>query len=123
MRHGESPTVTAPHRSRQSAAGHAGRRSRSPSPRAHLGQPGFEDDTESGELRYLDRVAVVSRNAGLVHTHWPRAMQAMLAALDDAAELMPDLVIADHGFAGAAGAAGLPVVGFASGFVSSRVVS
>jgi len=78
-----------------------------------LGQPGLEDDTESGELRYLDRVAVVSRNAGLAHTHAPRAMQAMLAALGDTTEPMPDLVIADHGFAGAAGAAGLPVVGFA----------
>jgi Phosphatase len=78
-----------------------------------LGQPGFEGDTEYGELRYIDRVALLSRNAGLVHTHSPRAMQAMLAALRDAGEPMPDLVVADHGFAGAAGAAGLPVVGFA----------
>jgi Phosphatase len=68
---------------------------------------------ESGELRYIDRVAVLSRNAGLAHTHLPAAMEAMIAELRDASEPMPDLVIADHGFAGAAGAAGLSVVGFA----------
>lgn len=68
---------------------------------------------ESGELRYLDRVAVVSRNAGLAHTHLPTAMEAMLAALRDSGEAVPDLVVGDHGFAGAAGAAGLRVVGFA----------
>lgn len=77
------------------------------------GKPGFDGDAEYGELRYIDRVAVVSRHAGLAHTHAPRAMQAMLAALRDSGEPMPDLVVADHGFAGAAGAAGLPVVGFA----------
>ena len=37
----------------------------------------------------------------------------MIAGLRDTGETMPDLVIADHGFAGAAGAAGLLVVGFA----------
>ena len=78
-----------------------------------LDTPGIEGDTEYGELRYIDRVAVVSRNAGLAHTHAPRAMQAMLAELRDSGEQMPDLVVADHGFAGAAGAARLLVVGFA----------
>jgi hypothetical protein len=69
--------------------------------------------TESGELRYIDRVAVVSRNAGLAHSHLPVAMEAMIAGLRDTGEPMPDLVVGDHGFAGAAGAAGLLVVGFA----------
>jgi hypothetical protein len=68
---------------------------------------------ETGELRYIDRVGVVSRNAGLAHSHLPGAMEAMIAGLRDAGERMPDLVVADHGFAGAAGAAGLLVVGFA----------
>ncbi len=68
---------------------------------------------ESGELRYIDRVAVVSRNAGLAHSHLPVAMEAMIAGLRAAGRPMPDLVVADHGFAGAAGAAGLLVVGFA----------
>ncbi|MBO0822629.1 MAG: phosphatase [Actinobacteria bacterium] len=77
------------------------------------GNPGFDGDTEYGELRYIDRVAVVSRHAGLVHTHAPAPMEAMLAALQNAGEPMPDLVVADHGFAGAAGMAGLRVVGFA----------
>lgn len=68
---------------------------------------------ESGELRYIERVGVLSRNAGLAHTHLPAAMEAMLAGLRNTGEPMPDLVVADHGFAGAAGAAGLRVVGFA----------
>jgi hypothetical protein len=70
-------------------------------------------EPEHGEVRYLERVAVISRGAGLAHTHGPGPMQAMLAALRDAGQPMPDLVVADHGFAGAAGAAGLAVVGFA----------
>jgi hypothetical protein len=40
-------------------------------------------------------------------------MEAMLAALRSAGEPMPDLVVADHGYAGAAGQAGVPTVGFA----------
>jgi hypothetical protein len=40
-------------------------------------------------------------------------MQAMLAGLRASGQPMPDLVFADHGFAGAAGEAGLLVVGFA----------
>jgi len=77
--------------------------------------PRFAGDgaVESGELRYIDRVAVVSRNAGLAHSHLPAAMEAMLAGLRDTGQPMADLVVADHGFAGAAGAAGLLVVGFA----------
>jgi hypothetical protein len=68
---------------------------------------------EHGELRYIDRVAVVSMNAGLAHTHGPGPMQAMIAALRETGQPMPDLVMADHGFAGAAGGAGLESVGFA----------
>lgn len=64
-------------------------------------------------VRYLAGVAVVSQGANLLHTHSPVPMRAMLACLADAGEPMPDLVLADHGFAGAAGQAGVPTVGFA----------
>lgn len=77
------------------------------------GRPLFDDERQDGELRYWDRVAVISAFGGLAHTHAPAPMQAMLAGLRQADQPMPDLVIADHGFAGAAGQAGLLVVGFA----------
>ncbi|WP_019632303.1 phosphatase [Actinomadura atramentaria] len=54
------------------------------------------------------------------HTHDPDPMEAMLAELaaagvDDAGKpsVWPDLAIADHGWAGAAGQAGIDTVGFA----------
>jgi hypothetical protein len=58
-------------------------------------------------VRYLDGVAVLMAGADLIHTHesWP--MEALLA---DGAR--PSLVLADHGFAGAAITAGLDVVCF-----------
>ena len=40
-------------------------------------------------------------------------MRAILAELTDRGEAWPQLVIADHGFAGAAGDAGVSVMGFA----------
>ncbi|MCG5215166.1 phosphatase [Streptosporangium soli] len=61
-------------------------------------------------LRYLDGVAMLDDRGGFVHTHDPAPMEAMIARLDGR---RPDLVIADHGWAGAAGEAGLPTVGFA----------
>ena len=48
------------------------------------------------EIRYFHGVAMLSDRASTLHTHAPRAMQAMLQ------EARPDLVFADHGFAGAA---------------------
>jgi Phosphatase len=77
------------------------------------GRPLFDDQQLDGELRYWDRVAVISAFGGLAHTHAPAPMLAMLADLRRSGQPMPDLVVADHGFAGAAGEAGLRVVGFA----------
>jgi hypothetical protein len=77
------------------------------------GRPLFDDEQLDGELRYWERVAVISVFGGLAHTHGPAPMRAMLADLRQSGQTMPDLVIADHGFAGAAGEAGLRVVGFA----------
>jgi hypothetical protein len=64
-------------------------------------------------VRHLLGVAVASQGANLLHTHSPVPMREMLAALAAAGEEPPDLVVADHGFAGAAGAAGVLTVGFA----------
>ncbi|MEU8266518.1 phosphatase [Sphaerisporangium sp. NPDC049002] len=78
--------------------------------------PGEQRSFASGGLgrkrriRYLDDVAMLDDGGALVHTHDPAPMQAMLGELGDG---KPDLVIADHGWAGAAGEAGVETVGFA----------
>ncbi|WP_432829902.1 phosphatase [Dactylosporangium sp. CA-092794] len=65
-------------------------------------------------VRYIGGVAVAAERAiALWHTHSPDGMRAMLADLEARGEAPPDLVVADHGFAGAAAAAGLDVVSFA----------
>lgn len=64
---------------------------------------------QAGTLDWVDGVAVLRGRYGLRHTHSPLLMQAALAALDTP----PDLVLADHGWAGAAGQAGIDTVGFA----------
>jgi hypothetical protein len=73
----------------------------------------YEADTPYGRrrrhIRYIDGVAVLSDGGGLHHTHDPDPMRAIL----DAAQDWPDLVIADHGWAGAAGEAGVATIGFA----------
>ncbi|MFG1794481.1 phosphatase [Nocardia sp. NPDC049149] len=64
------------------------------------------------EIVYTSGVAAVGTGGRLKHTHDPDAMRAMLAELRGGTE-WPDLVIADHGWAGAAGEAGIDTVGFA----------
>ena len=59
------------------------------------------------QVRYLGGVAVLSDRASSVHTHGPEAMELMLE------ESAPDLVFADHGFAGAAIEAGIDTVSIA----------
>ena len=59
------------------------------------------------QVRYLDGVAVLTDRASSVHTHSPEAMELMLE------ESAPDLVFADHGFAGAAIEAGIDTVSIA----------
>ena len=65
------------------------------------------------EIRYISGVAMVSTRGELNHTHSPRPMEAILAALAAAGDDPPDLVLADHGWTGAAGQAGITSVGFA----------
>ncbi|GIH90930.1 phosphatase [Planobispora siamensis] len=62
------------------------------------------------KIRYLDDVAMLDDKGAFVHTHDPAPMEAMIAEMGDD---RPDLVIADHGWAGAAGEAGILTVGFA----------
>lgn len=77
----------------------------------------YQTQTREGpawrDLRYIGGVAVLHAGAELKHTHSARPMRAMLQALADAGEGPPDLVVADHGWAGAAGQAGVDAIGFA----------
>jgi hypothetical protein len=63
-------------------------------------------------IRYLGNVGMLSNGADLMHTHAAEPMQAVLAAGLEAG-LGPDLVIADHGWAGAAAEAGITTIGLA----------
>ncbi|MEV8636072.1 phosphatase [Streptosporangium sp. NPDC051023] len=62
------------------------------------------------KIRYMDDVAMLDDRGAFVHTHDATPMEAMIAEFGDE---RPDLVIADHGWAGAAGEAGILTVGFA----------
>lgn len=77
----------------------------------------YDLSTHSGqltrEIRYVGDVAMVSTRGELNHTHSPRPMEAILADLAATGADWPDLVLADHGWAGAAGQAGITSVGFA----------
>jgi hypothetical protein len=77
----------------------------------------YEVETSTGpqrrHIRYIDGVAVLSGGGALHHTHDAAPMEAMLAALAGDSGNWPDLVMADHGWAGAAGQAGIETVGFA----------
>ncbi|MFE2872712.1 phosphatase [Embleya sp. NPDC059259] len=71
------------------------------------------DDETSGNVRQFGDVAVLERGATLWHTHAPQPMSAILDALDAAGRPRPELVVADHGWAGRAGQYGIPTVAFA----------
>ncbi|MGZ4205055.1 MAG: phosphatase [Actinomycetota bacterium] len=58
-------------------------------------------------VRYLDGVAVLNADVDLIHTHESWQMDALLDAIEP-----PDLVLADHGWAGAAIARGVEVACF-----------
>ena len=67
---------------------------------------------EGGEVRQVDDVLVRYRDGNLLHTHYPEFMVAALDAFD-AVGLTPGMVVADHGWAGAAGRRGIPTIGIA----------
>lgn len=60
-------------------------------------------------VRALNGVHVLASGGELLHTHQPEPMQALLAVLD----APPDLVVADHGWAGAAAEAGIETLAMA----------
>ena len=60
-------------------------------------------------VRAVNGVHVLASGGELLHTHEPEPMRALLAALDEP----PDLVVADHGWAGAAAEAGIDTLGMA----------
>ncbi|MET9713767.1 phosphatase [Nocardiopsis alba] len=62
---------------------------------------------------WQDDVAMVTDGHLPRHSHHPFAMRAILNELGDRGRAWPQLVIADHGFAGAAGEMGVPTMGFA----------
>jgi hypothetical protein len=64
----------------------------------------FDHDGQRREIRYVGGVAVYTGGASMLHTHSPAPMELMLA------ETRPDLVFADHGFAGAAIEAGIDTI-------------
>ena len=63
-------------------------------------------------IRYVGGVATIGTGGDLLHTHAPEPMARILDELRRTGD-RPALVIADHGWAGAAGQAGLATVGFA----------
>lgn len=67
---------------------------------------------ERREIRHVAGVAMISDGGELRHTHSPAPMVVLLGELT-AIGVAPDLVVADHGWAGAAGQAGIDTVGYA----------
>jgi hypothetical protein len=61
-------------------------------------------------VRAINGVHVLATGGELLHTHLPGPMQALLAVLG---EEPPDLVVGDHGWAGAAAEAGLETLALA----------
>lgn len=69
--------------------------------------------TEEGYVMQFADVAMLEHGATLWHTHSGEPMKAILTALERAGRPLPDLVVADHGWAGAAGQYGVDSVGYA----------
>lgn len=70
------------------------------------------DAPEPGQVRQVEGVLMRYDRGNLLHTHEPGFMERVIGLLD-AAGLVPDLVVADHGWAGAAGRRGYRTIGIA----------
>ncbi|WP_326765706.1 phosphatase [Streptomyces sp. NBC_01591] len=68
---------------------------------------------DEGMVFQFADVAVQERGATLWHTHSPAPMAAILDGLEREGRPLPDLVVADHGWAGCAAQRGLDAVGYA----------
>lgn len=71
------------------------------------GRPWDEGRRGRHEIRYFHSVAMLIGHGSALHTHSPEPMERMLS------ESRPDLVFADHGFAGAAIESGVDTVSIA----------
>lgn len=69
--------------------------------------------TDDGMIVQFADVAMLNRGATLHHTHSPDGMDAILDALEREGRAWPDLVVADHGWAGCAARRGLDSLGYA----------
>ncbi|WP_240615161.1 phosphatase [Arthrobacter ruber] len=67
----------------------------------------------AGDIRQVFGVLVWHQHGGLMHTHFPEPMRLSLETLTANGAAMPDLVVADHGWAGQAASSGIPTLGFA----------
>jgi Phosphatase len=67
----------------------------------------WREEGRHRQIRYLRGVAVLTDRGSTIHSHAPGPMQRMLQ------EVRPDLVFADHGFAGAAIEAGIDTISIA----------
>lgn len=76
-------------------------------------EPVWVNAPVGGDVRRMDRVHVWHQHGGLPHTHFAEPMLTLLEALKSTGEKTPDLVVADHGWAGAAATTGLRTVGYA----------
>ncbi|WP_405780635.1 phosphatase [Streptomyces sp. NBC_00859] len=74
--------------------------------------PGGLSADEGMVFQFAD-VAMLERGATLWHTHSPEPMRAILDGMEQAGRPLPDLVVADHGWAGCAGQRGLDSIGYA----------
>lgn len=68
---------------------------------------------DEGNVVQFAGVAVLEHGASLWHTHSPAPMAAILDGLEREGRPQPDLVLADHGWAGCAGGRGLDAIGYA----------
>ncbi|MER5871502.1 phosphatase [Streptomyces sp. NPDC002044] len=68
---------------------------------------------DEGSVWQFADIAVLERGATLWHTHSPEPMAAILDGLAASDRPQPDLVVADHGWAGCAAQRGLDAVGYA----------
>ncbi|MFC4500559.1 MULTISPECIES: phosphatase [Streptomyces] len=69
--------------------------------------------TEEGYVWQVADVAVLEHGATLWHTHSGEPMRQILTAWERTGKQLPDLVVADHGWAGYAGQHGIDSVGYA----------
>jgi Phosphatase len=72
----------------------------------------LELDGKPRQVRYVLEVAVVTSGANIYHTHHAHPMELVLDRADADGESI-DLVVGDHGWAGAAAQRGIDVVGVA----------